>query len=585
MLNGDTGKMMQKYNPIKMMIKKSTPLFWSILLMPLFFSCNKEFNNRLDIDDNADTTVHRAKDLTKVLYIIVDEAVGKTMIEQSQKDDLYPNLHAITKTSLFTGNAVSSKSNDLATTYADMLTGVTEDKHQVTGGGANNLDDYPMFFSSLKHENQSWRTAAFTTSSFLHDELIKDADVNLLLQTDMEVKEATIEELKKPEASVVLAQFNGIKEAGNLHGFGPNVPEYLAAIKEFDTYLGDLITTYRARENYKSEKWLIVIASNKGGAYSLLSGEDDGSAFSDTERNSFVLFSNDRFALQYVQADNYKNLSYEGYAIRMNSANNATIPSELADVYNIGTSGDYTIQLRIKSHNKGTLNPAIISKQNNTGNADDGWAFIHNGGIGWRFKIKGDQFSSNTKLELEKWTTLTAKVFMDGATRKVSMFTNGVLEHTNTITGQGSSTAPLRLGYSSSYQGGSVEQTVTDVRIYKTALPDAYIQNNYCSTIVRKDDVYYNDLIGYWPAIESNTRGTLEDLSKNKRDFILSNNDAWTSFSETDDNLCPTIPDDIEKTVPATVDIPLFIYRWMGVKNISNLALDGKVWVPTYLRN
>lgn len=546
-------------------------------------SCNTEFEERLDFGQDTDTSAYRLNESTKILYIMVDGGVGSVMVEESQKDDINPNLYALTQNALFTGNSVADESADTYTTYADMLIGVTKEKHGVTGPSDHNLSNYPMFFYNLKAENAEWRTAAYVRSSFLHDELVTDADVNTLLMSDEAVRNAAVDELANPDASVVLAQFRGVEEAGDQYGFGPLVPEYVAAIHTFDGYLGALMTALRARESYATEKWLIVVASNKGGDYQLQEGESDNTVYSEPNRNAFVILANDRFLFNYVPKRDYRNLVYEGYAIRMSSSSRGTIAAELADIYNIGTSGDYTIQLRIKCHDKGTLNPAIISKQNNTGNSDAGWSFIHNGGLGWRFKIQGTQFSSATVLQLEEWATLTAKVYMDGGTRRLKMFTNGTLEGTNTLgTAQGTSTAPLNVGYSASYQGGAVNQTVTDIRIYNAALSDEYIQNNYCQTVVRRDDPYYDALIGYWPAITPNNRGTIEDLSPSKRDFILTNSDSWAAFLASDDHICPSVPDGLEKLVPAPIDVPLFIYNWMGVRNVQHLALDGQNWLPTY---
>jgi len=588
---------MQKYSHVKRIIKKSTQLFGAVFFLPLFFSCNKEFDNRLVFDNNADTTIHKTSDLTKVLYIMVDGGVGKSIIEQSQKDDLYPSLYAITLSSIFTGNSVSDESNNIASTYADMLTGVTKAKHQVSGSGNNNLENYRMFFSNLKQENQNWRTAAFTTSSFLHDELIKDADVNTLLQTDAEVKDATIEELKNPDAAIVLTQFKGLQEAGDQYGFGSDVPQYLDAIKQLDSYLGELMVAYRSRSTYNSEKWLIVIASNKGGTYALQPGEDDQTVFSETDRNNFVIFSNDRFAFQYIQKPNTKNPQYEGSYVRFDqgASGYGEIDAANAAIYNMGTTGDFTVQLKIKIDTNSRPiddngepvagNPPIIAKADNTGNSTSGWSFLlTNANSQWRMQLTGASQSSGVKLLDDTWYTLTGKLYMVDGVRKIKVFTNGVPSGESNMTGNGTSSAPLRIGHSiTSYGSGASKHIITDIRIYNTALPDVYIQNNYCSTLVSKDDPYYNNLIGYWPAITPNVRGTFVDQSPNKRDFKLTDNLKWEPFSFTDDNICPTLPDNMEKLIPSTVDIPLFIYSWMGVKNISNLNLDGKSWLPTYV--
>ncbi|MBZ4188302.1 LamG-like jellyroll fold domain-containing protein [Niabella beijingensis] len=577
---------------------------WGFALLGLILvSCNRDFENKLQFPADTDTTKHQLRDGNKVLYVIVDGGVGAVLEAEALKDDIHPNLYALTKNALYTGGSVADSLTYAPTTYADMLTGVDYKKHQVGPGGNGNLADYPAVPAVLKNSKPALRTAAFVRAPYIFDHLLTGADQKQLLNSDTEAQKAVVDELKRPEAAVVITQYQGLQDAGQQFGYGPRVPQYVAAVKPLDDFLGVLRTALRSRPTYASENWLIVVASNKGGVYALYPEEDDDSPFTDTERNTFLLLANDNFVTRYIARPNTLNYQQEGYiigdassAVAANTMGSTTsslgiIDENRADVFNLGTAGGYTIQLKVYMVNRGSNLPAIFSKSSTAaGNSPNaGWAFVlHSDGRNdWDFRIGGTSCTAPA-FGLNTWNTFTARIYDSASKRWLRTYTNGVPGGVADITGKnGTTVSPLRLGGVPSYGQGNIGFNVVDVRIYNTALPESYILSGYCGTMVNPGDPYYASLIGYWPGMGLQTRerssNSFIDMSPGGRDIVFPASFSWTSFTlGKSDAICPTVPYNITEAVPVPVDLPLFIYSWMGVSGISSLNLDSRSWMPAF---
>ena len=576
---------------------------WGVAaLMMIASSCNRDFENRLQFQQDADTSRHQLNDGNKVLYIIVDGGIGAVLEAEALKDDLHPNLFALTKKALYSGGSVASSVTYVPTTYADMLTGVDYRKHQVTPTGTDQLSGHPAVFAVLKNSRPALRTAAFVRSSYIADQLLSGADEKEQLGSDAAVQTAAVNELKRNEASVVIAQYQGLYDAGQQFGYGPRVPEYTAAVKPFDDFLGALRTALHSRPGYSNENWLIVVASNKGGSYALYPEEDDAGPFTDTERNAFVLFANDNFVTRYVAHPNTINYQQEGYTLGLGSDENrigssaavGIIAANDAAIYNFGTTGGFTVQFKANFSSLGSNSPTLLAKSSGASgnNPTGGWA-IQLGGGKARLRLANVTYGGSGPTEpLNEWNTYTMRIYDSASKRYVNLYINGQLYSApGDITGKDISTAEgLTVGGGPSFGQYSPRLRMIDIRIYSAALPDAFIRSNYCSTLINPGDPYQDKLIGYWPGMGlteeertiTDVAGML-DRSPSGRKIIFPKTMSWTSFSLGKANtVCPTIPWDITASVPLPVDIPLFIYSWMGASNISALGLDGKSWVPSF---
>lgn len=566
---------------------------FSIVVVSIFLlsSCNEDIVDKKEFGSPAGTPNGLHAKTYRVAYIVIDGAIGSVVGSEATDYNNMPFLASLTSKSLFTWNSiVSNETNDIAY-YADLLTGVKSAKHKVLDNSmvGTNLSNYPLVFDRLKSK-LNIRTALISSNSDLG--LLSQnstIDNKQLLSTDEEVIAAAKSEVIRDDSFFTFITLNNVDKVGKLSGYGPGNPAYIAALKKVDDQLKELVGTIESREKYNSEKWLIVITSNRGGDYVLSPNLNDGSLYSIPKRNSFVVLYNNQFKYKIVQKLDLSDPTYDGSAIRFSgSATTASIDAAQAAIYNIGNSAteEFTIQLKFKKHAIATNNPVIISKVNNTGNSEDGWSFIYDGNNGWRLKVKGKNIPDGSgEFVLNNWYTLTAKIYNDNGTRRVKLFRNGELKAENTLAASdlGTSTQSLKLGYGAAY-GSGASHTITDVRIYNTALPDSYIAANYCSTAVYDTDVFWNNLIGYWPAIEG-AGNVILDKSNSGRNFSVSGAIAWNSFSERSGSICPTAPQYLEASTISPLDAPLFIYNWLGVLGTNNFNLDSEVWAPNYSSN
>ncbi|WP_300598570.1 LamG-like jellyroll fold domain-containing protein [Niabella sp.] len=572
---------------------------FSVLFSTIMASCNRDFDQRLQFQTNADTAVHQFQNANKVLYVMVDGGVGAVLETEAQKDDKNPNLYALTREALYSGGSVADSNSFLPTGYADMLTGVLVNKHQVKASGNNNLAAYPTFMKVIKSNNAGLRTAAYVRNSFLYNNLLAGADQKQLLNSDAEVQTAAVAELKNAASDLVLAQYQGLYDAGSQYGYGPRSAQYVAAIKPFDNFMGALLTAIHSRPGYKSENWLIIVASNQGGLYALYPEEYDGTAFSQPKRNAFVLFANDHFSVRYFPKPNIKNYQQDGYVIGSSDLNNqlgtqaamGTIKGGNAGTYNFGTVGGYTVQFKANFSSLGSNSPSLLAKSSGAAgnNPSGGWA-IQLGSGKARAMLAGVFVGGGGNTEaLNVWNTYTLRIYDSVSKRWANFYKNGQLYTAPAdITGKNISTPDsMTIGGGPSYGQYTPKFSIADIRIYNVALPDAFIRANYCSTLVNPTDLYFNNLIGYWQGLglKSTERmlNIFTDLSASKKDIIFPNGLSWTAASlMQSDNICPTVPYDIDTSLPQPVDIPLFIYSWLGVSDIAGLNLDAKPWLPLF---
>ena len=550
-------------------------------LMIAVISCNKELADRKDFSNNTGGNIIDAQK-QKVLYVIVDGARGESIFKSPT-----PNLSRIIKNGMFTINSVSDENGLNATSWADMLTGVDKTKHKVLSEDFSNnkLTDYPMFFKRIK-DNTSLRTAAFSISQSLSAKLITNADVNTTFPNDEAVKTATLTELANNDAAVVLAEFQGVDKAGAQYGYDASIPEYAAAIGNIDTYIGELNTAIKARPNFSKENWLIVIASNKGGNYPVIPALMDNTLFSKPLLNSFVILYNPNFkSTIYNKPSSLASLPYTGSFGRLNGDTIASIDATKSNLYNFGTTGEYTVEFKLKVQAFGTLNAPIFFKTSSPANSTTGWWIIHNGSNGtWRLGgLAAAAIATPTTkaMEANRWYTIGFKIYFVGTVRYVQLYQDGdPIGSPTVITGRSvNNSEPVVAGYRSGY-GNTAKQFIADIRIFNVAVPDATIKDYSCQVALDGSHPNYNNLIGYWPALDG-TGTLIKDQSKSKNDFTFQKSNQWVTFEDYDSKFCIKPSPELYKIVPRGIDLPTFILGWLNI-NATGFNLDGKVWTPTY---
>lgn len=570
------------------------------LMMGIAFSCNKEMENKLEFGSEPQDLGLTANQY-KIAYVVVEGAVGTVVGNEATDYGALPNMAALSMNAVFSWNSVSSEHEKLATNYADLLTGTEIDKHQVENSQSdgNNLVDYPTLFKRIK-QYKNVRTALFTANPLVPT-LVEDGalDVNKMLGNDNEVLKAAQEELTKEEAAFVMATFSNVRLTGERSGFGPDNASYIQALAQFDNQLGELRKTIIARKNYKNERWLIVVASTNGGNYALNPALQDGSVFSIPARNNFVLMNNPEFSYKLVERMETIDPAWTSAAVTYvsNSTASNQIYGQMSETegkaFDIDKSKEYTIGFKIKIAQFGELNTTLIGNRTSTSGGEAGWAFLtgydasdNNSSSGsFRFKVANTSIYFSKKLVTDTWYSVIARIYREADKQYATIYVDGVAGETKEITGSsGIGGGRFQLGYCNGYISGTQKHLMADVRFYNAALPVEYIKNNYCTTLSTPgSDAYYKNLLGYWPADDRDN--VIRDKSGNKRNFNLIGAFAYTSFSERAGNLCPTLPDRLDRYVVRTVDVPLMIYNWMNILEVGQFNLDSQSWSPTFSNN
>lgn len=555
--------------------------------LSLFTSCNKDFPNTLRTEYPNDTANVKSGS-RKVLYLILDGVRGE-LLETLQPPTL----------TLLRRNAISSyygltdyQTNTLtnAAAWGNMMTGVDYLKHNIIDESftGNNIVNYPSIFTKIKEVNSKLKTVSIATSVAFNTNLAAQAGKKLDVATDAEVKDAVINELKVNEVDLIVGQFHSADAAAAAGGYEATNAAYTQAITNLDGYLGNIMTQLRSRPNYAKEDWMVVIASNKGGA-TTVPGSSDLGAFGDNQRNSFVLFYNPRFLSQQFTKPDASSFPFVGYAPNLIGVGAGTTGKNLIvannnNVANFGTSGNFTLMFKVRFNNEPGSYPPIMGTQTVFNNTTNGWVIFANSGEGWNFKVRNtNQLAANAARKIFDglWHTIAIQISTEGSDRKMQAFQDGVVVGTKaTFTANATSTIPFTLGNVDG-SGQAINVLLRDVAVYNVAIPDAQIPSIMRKSGVTATDPYYANLQAYYPLNE--TQGTaLADATGKTTGMTYQGQALYTEFSELSKNVSPPISTATYKASMNNVDIPVQIYQWLNIQPSSSWNLDGKPWKLLY---
>lgn len=578
----------------------------TLCFLVLATACNKDFNKVVPDSGPGDNNVQYKN--PKVLYLIVDGARGTSV-----RDAKTPNLTALLSSSIYSWNSISDTSKNDATNWADMLTGVKKEKHKVLTAdfSGNKLDEYPVIFKRIKSVTPEMRIASFASSDVFKNNLTAGADVSESFDgNDEAVKSKIVSFLGTDNASIVLGQFSGVEKAGKQYGFDNSFPQYKAAIDQFDTYVGEILKALKARPAYAKENWLIVVTSNRGGQFTLPANQDDKTLFSNTNANTFTIFYNAGYKSTFIGKPFLGN-SYSGSAIRFKGQYDQAVKAELSGAnaaqFNFGTNTDFTVSVKVKKgKTKNTSRgdywyqwPSIVGKRSNSdwGHAGwniclfyNGWRFFGGGGSGKNDEIAGMAFSGETWHDL----TFAIETKADGK-RYIRMYTDGIkgsyvdnVNASSTTTqdrllsratnGNLNNNDPLTVGWvpgDVTNDFGALNLQMAELKIWKTALPDAVIKQYACDPTMDESHPFYNYLVGYWPMVEG-VGNKLIDKGPFAADLQLKGPFVWEKFM---DLMCSPSNTNLGTLVPKNSDIPTQILSWFNIARQESWQLDGRVWI------
>lgn len=570
---------MKKYTR-KNLAKSITAVTALALAASMLFTCNKDFPNKLKESTKNDTLGINIKN-RKVLYIIVDGVRGRALRSLNA-----PNISKIVKNSIYAYDALSDFGTGTVTnagSWTSMITGVTDDKHKVVSEDfvGNNIAAYPTLFSRLKQANANYRTVSIAATASFNTNLATDATFQKTFDNDdAAVKDAVNDELKNEDAKLVVAQLHSAELAGETSSFEDTDTKYTDAILKIDGYVGEIMAALTARKTFASENWLVIIASNKGGAITPDPNGTDFTSYADATRNTFVALYNPRFTTLFVPKPETNNIAYTNTSINFGYGGSKITNATLQDpnTFNYGVYPNFTVQVLIKTPPDAFYYPTFLSKRVETFTGP-GWnMFLEEGK--WTLNSSVASQAHGTAIDDGLWHKLTA-VF-DGVNRQVRVYTDGVLNETMTMNGNNPNNAvPFKVGYTTGDDDDNLSILMTNLQVYNVALTTQQVSDYACKTSIDETNPNYANLAAYWPMTEG-AGNKLKEKTGNGADLLVSASGSWESFSDLSPALCPDINESFFRLVPNNVDIPFEIYQWMSINIPQVWGLDGKSWTPVY---
>ncbi|MGN6166329.1 MAG: DUF4983 domain-containing protein [Flavisolibacter sp.] len=568
-------------------MKKNRILIDTVVILTLLTliapSCKRYYDPPPYFEDNTDTVEPSSR---KVLIIAIDGAVGS-----EYKTIQPPVLTGLQAHSKYSYEAVSDEVTTDAASWKTLISGTSYFKHQIrdssflysqpAGGSEHTAPPfYPSFFNYLLSSSRPDTKTSFISSwKDLNSRLATEVEDQVVSVDDAAVKDSAVTRLKNGNSDIMVVQFNGTAIAGRASGFSST--DYKDAVLKVDGYIGELMTTLKARPEYnKKEEWLVIITGTHGG---------DGNSYggpTEKEANVISFYYNENMK----STELIRNGSFAG--VQFKGRDDATIKAQVLDdggLYNAGT-GQQTIQIKIKGPGPGAY-PHFFSKMVKWPSTS-GWSMFTSGSS-WAISVRSTtsgerriQASSPNVFD-NQWHTLTVVIYDSAGGKWVKRFTDGarVADVTSTVNlgsayGSIESAAPLMLGWGADPSMGAVTFFASDVRIFNTALTDDEVLNNLCLTDITQHPKYAN-LVGYWPGSDG-YGGRLKNKLPGKKDFILQGSYQWLGVAELPCTIAANTSSGSTSLLVKSVDVVPTVFYWLRIPVASSWGLEGTSWLSQY---
>ena len=567
----------------------------------ILVSCNESVENLLKEEYPSPTIPQESKN--KVLWIVLDGANGEA-VRQAYIQRKADNIRGMLDKAYYSFDGLADIGERMVNdsiAWQNLLV-ASNDKATVEGGQS--------IFSLMKDQGMS--TALITADQYLNDHYGRQAD-NTFCGNDNDVEKKAIQAIAGDETSdLTVVEFGGVRVAGDKNGYfdeslNTATPAIISAIHEADMRIGRIMATLKARKNYTSENWLVMVTSNRGGT----TDWDEESMFDRMDRKTFTVMYNENIDSKMLQRPSANDVvQYEYYTLRYNGSgdtecamvNDPALFDFAYDTEEEDTNKvtNYTVQFMYchvgKKENRSEM---MVSKAiRNDPASGEGWTIRRRYGTFYSqyngVKIySAEQSTSNINDAI--WHVMT--MVFDYRKNQLLIYRDGELDmHKNNYPGKLQKSvgiadkAPLTIGkiYSASAKANTPFY-VSNLQVYDVALPADWIAKNYKLTnLEKKADTfkYWNNLIGYWPADreEEYMGSVLHDYSKygsilggknaGRSDMTVTN-PTWTSGASAEVNVSPLISDSYYQKVINTRDIAYQTLQWMGVSIDSRWNLSG----------
>ncbi len=563
-------------------------LRWSLafgLLLVFVASCNEDYTNLLK-DKYSEPELTKTN--KKVLYIIMDGVNGSALGE------LQPtHIMGMTQNALYSFDALLDLEDyptDNLLGWSNLLIGKRPSEHGAIGGGTvPDLEANPTILSLAK------RSSLVASSQLFYDTFAAEATSALKEASDQEVYEAALTLVGSSDADLVMVEFNGAELAGEAGGYALSNGGYEQAIITLDSYVGALKEAVVERTTYGNEDWLIVVTSNKG---DVSPANPSNNHFLNTAKNIFALYYSPKIAQRvYIAPDDF-NFIGEGAHFTYTGSNQTllTLNSDSkfsVDLSAVGKGTTYQFKVKMSGNATSSSWPTLISKNpvsgSSTGSTFDVLSSSGSGAI----QVKtggGNTANIVSPFGDGTWHTVTlvwerissseirVRTYQDGSVGGTVTFSNSSQRIGDTF--------PLRIGRNNATVNGTPVAVFYDLKVYDVPLPQNYIMNNYCETVVDENSEYYDNLKGYWLLndIRDSQIPNLRNPNDNSEKFTAANVGP-VPINEFVEVFCPPFVEESFRVVPNAVDNPFMVGNWLRMDSFSLRKMDGRVWPFLYITN
>jgi len=181
-----------------------------------------------------------------------------------------PHIDGLLASSLYTFNGWHCGITMSGPSWSDILCGVWEAKHGVTGNSysGSNFNRYPYFTKRAKEIIPDLYCAQVVEWAALNDEVYNDGWDEKIKVPDGNggpTADSAVAKLKNPDMDCLFVYFDEVDLTGHSSGFNPANPLYISAIEKVDTHIGEILNTLYTRPKYSEENWLIFLVTDHGG--------------------------------------------------------------------------------------------------------------------------------------------------------------------------------------------------------------------------------------------------------------------------------------------------------------------------------
>lgn len=579
-------------------IKKAIYVIFFSLIM---FSCNESMERMIQDEYPNEEKIIKSG---KVLLVLIDGASGKA-VNEAYISHRAPSIRSMRDNGVITFDGLADSRYDNLPVFtnergwANLMTGMTSHGVGIEEGPGSVPSPIeslmkPDFLQLTKQTAPNKTISLYSSDNNFYNVFGEHVDMKLQSDTDLETKNAVIEELDSNNESpsdIVLVHFNSVEKSGQEYGFvdDANKPteEVLTSIETIDNYIGELHSVLESRENYKAENWLIIVTTTYGGYYSEISPPD--TYYDDPRLNTFSLIYNYQVTGEVLNKPGDNELNYNYVTPIYNGAlTDAYARVKDPELFEFPIDQSFTVQFMYYSITGREHWSNVLSKTDRW-RGGKGWQvqgdrdrllFIVNGKWVWSSQRGSGDPNPDPYVNRDGiWHTIT--MVFDRENNRFKAYVDGTYSthrdqaEWNFQSDLSCADFALSIGrIAQSPNEDWADFCVSNVQIYDVALPEDFIKINHgVANLEEVQNEYWDNLVGYWPCDREDDGHnlTLKDYSQyaaernGSSDMILAHERSWASGSTTEPNLRPLPDQSYYTAVINNVDIPFQVMQWLGI--------------------